>query len=205
MIEFIDDVAGKGIGINMAMLILQLKHLKGEDKVQGTDEAIAKRIRRIIKANGYAFRRATHIGQKHKSDPTVIKGFLDRMSNSIKEGCLHPDNVVNMDKTNFYFDSPSPHTIAKKGAKTVSLKKNRTSGRCTVLLAVTLSGIKLPDFVIFKGKPGTIVEKEFEKLDCPKDTFFTVQDKAWNDSEVMLKWIEKVWKPFCAKNKEKKC
>ena len=117
---------------------------------------------------------------------------------------MHPDNIVNIDETNFYFDSPSPKTIAKKGAKTVSLLKNGTSGRCTVLLAVTLSGIKLPAFVIFKGTPGATVEKEFDKLDYPKDTFFAVQKKAWNDTEVMLQWIEKVWKPFFAKSNEKK-
>ena len=120
--------------------------------MQGTGVTIAKRISRIIKANGYSLRRATHIGQEHKSDPTVIKGFLDRVNNSIREECLHPDNVVNMDETNFYFNSPSLHTIAKKEAKTVSLKKNGTSGRCTVLLAVTLSGIQLPAFVTFKQR-----------------------------------------------------
>ena len=50
---------------------------------------------------------------------------------------LQPDNIVNMDGTNFYFDSPCKETLALKGSSTVPIKTSGSSARCTVILAVT--------------------------------------------------------------------
>lgn len=77
---------------------------------------------------------------------------------------LHPDHIVNMDKTNFHFDSPAKEILACQGAKSVPLKTSGSSARCTVILVVTMSGEKLKHFVIFIGKPCAIIEKELGEL-----------------------------------------
>jgi len=62
------------------------------------------------------------------------------------------------------------------------------------------AGEKLPAMMIFQGKKqqhGRIM-KEFEDstLGYPQDLVYTVQEKAWNDTETMCEWIKKVWRPF---------
>ena len=41
--------------------------------------------------------------------------------------------------------------MEKHGARTIGMKISGTSGRCTVLLGVSLSREKLPPFIVFKG------------------------------------------------------
>jgi hypothetical protein len=59
----------------------------------------------------------------------------------------------NADQTPLYFDMPTNTTIEGKGEKFVII---RTGGcgkqRCTVMLAITVDGRKLPPYVIFKRK-----------------------------------------------------
>ena len=52
-------------------------------------------------------------------------------------------------------------TLADKGAKTISLRSNGSSMRCTVLLGVTMSGEKLAPLVVFKGVPDARIQQEF--------------------------------------------
>ena len=60
---------------------------------------------------------------------------------------------MNIDETNIEFDMIGSISLADQGSRTVSLRSTGSFSRCTVLLGVTLSGEKLPPFIIFKGKP----------------------------------------------------
>ena len=69
------------------------------------------------------------------------------------------------------------------------------------MLGVSGSAHKFPPYVIFKGKPGARIKKELRKWEDNgyfHGCFYGVQLKAWMNEEVMLKWIERVWKPFTA-------
>ena len=82
------------------------------------------------------------------------------------------------------------------------MKTTGCSMRCTVILAVALSGIKLPVFYIFKGdnKDGrSRIMHEFTDpaLGYPQSIICCVQPKACDDSETHTQWIEQVWWPFC--------
>ena len=132
------------------------------------------------------------------------------MNSAIEIYNLDPEDIVNMDETNFYFDSPSDTTLAKKGAKTIGISDTGSSSRCTVMLAVTLSGQKLPPMIIFKGTAaGIIAKNELPQEGCANDypggIVYATQESAWNDHRTMLVWVQQIWEPWCQKNNRKKC
>jgi len=109
------------------------------------------------------------------------------------------DCVVNIDQTNIDFDVASPTTLQSAGSRTVSVKITGSSDRCTVILGVTLSGRKLPAFVIYKGQPNGRIIREFKDpaFGYPQDMFYAVQPKAWDDVITHEQWINQVWLPYC--------
>jgi hypothetical protein len=58
---------------------------------------------------------------------------------------------------------------------------------------------KLPPFIIFNGKPGGHIIREFgvPANGYPQGQHYTVQESAWVDCRVMNEWINWVWAPFC--------
>jgi hypothetical protein len=61
-----------------------------------------------------------------------------------------------------------------------------------------MDGNKLPPFVIFRGKPGGRIAREWTgNTEYPSSSVYAVQEKAWMDKRVFLEWVEKIWKPFC--------
>jgi DDE superfamily endonuclease len=170
-----------------------------------SDDALRMRIRRWRKQIGIVPRAVTHVGQITEFDPAVIRDFVDNVNHTIETRQIPKDCVVNMDETNMYFDQKGRLTLANKGDKTINATGTGSSQRCTVVLAATLSGEKLPPFVIFKGTPGArgnSVERELETFGYPTSCTFAVQEKAWMDAATFLVWVERNWKPFCA-GKEK--
>jgi hypothetical protein len=73
-----------------------------------------------------------------------------------------------------------------------------------VLLGVSLAGEKLPPFIVFSGKRNGRVIREVTgnvvSRGYPDEVIMSVQPKAWVDEEVMLEWIERVWKPWITKS-----
>jgi hypothetical protein len=60
--------------------------------------------------------------------------------------------IVLMDDTNFDFDQEAGDNLATRGDRTIGQAETGSAFLCTVLLAVTMSGEKLPLYMIFKGK-----------------------------------------------------
>jgi hypothetical protein len=81
--------------------------------------------------------------------------------------------------------------LANRGYKTSGCAVKRSANRCTVLLACTMSGEKIPPYIIFKGKDtrGSRVWKEFStkakraEHGYPEESLYAVQDKAWMDQK----------------------
>jgi hypothetical protein len=78
----------------------------------------------------------------------VIIDFLTYVQQQIVPGKYGANIVLNLDETNIDFDETSGKTLAEIGTRSVSGKINGHSGRATVVLCVTMSGDKLPAFVI---------------------------------------------------------
>jgi hypothetical protein len=66
--------------------------------------------------------------------------------------------------------------------------------RVSVALTVTASGDMLAPLFVFKGKPGGRIEREFTNYE-PGGIYY-VQDKAWMDQSIIMKWIENVLKLY---------
>jgi hypothetical protein len=66
-------------------------------------------------------------------------------------------------------------------------------GRCTVVLACTLSRIKLPTLVNWKGVPDGRIDRECQvQLYQCGNVKHAVQIKAWLDSKNYQRWVREV-------------
>lgn len=61
------------------------------------------------------------------------------------------DMTINVDETNVDINPPPRTTLCRIGERSVNACINGHSGLCTVILACTMSGIKPPALVIWKG------------------------------------------------------
>ncbi len=96
------------------------------------------------------------------------------------------------------FDLIAPTTFDNVGVKTVTITGTGASARCTVLLGVTLTGEKLPPFIIFKGMPSCRVAQEVSQVDS--NVVCTVQKNVWMDETTFLYRTDSIWNPFSLSN-----
>ena len=70
--------------------------------------------------------------------------------------------------------------------------------RVTAAITVTASGHQLPEFMVYKGKPGGRIEREFGSYAENHQAYgvYSVQERAWMDEKTMLKWVDIVLKPY---------
>jgi hypothetical protein len=153
---------------------------------------------RFLKREHYTNRRVTHQAQEAGNCIALVRDYVTSVRDTIERLQIPPQNIVNMDETNVDFNSVAVHTFAPRGSRTVSIRGAGTSNRCTVALACSSTGVKLPPFVIYKGVPGPTgrISREFATLPYPVRLHYTVQRKGWMDEERMLLWVDKVWRPF---------
>jgi hypothetical protein len=102
----------------------------------------------------------THKAQNVHYEQHIIDDFILYMNWQIVTGRYSSDGIINMDETNVDFD-PSPRaTLCQIGERSMNARISGHSGRCTVVLACTMSGIKLPALVIWKGVPDGRIDQE---------------------------------------------
>ncbi|KAJ8578384.1 hypothetical protein ON010_g810 [Phytophthora cinnamomi] len=101
---------------------------------------------------------------------------------------LSIDHTVLMDETAVHFEDPRRQTIDETGAEHVVLQSTGfASMRVTAVLAVSATGLKLPPLVVWKGAREEIA---LERID---NTYVTYQQKAWVDSQPLIKWLDLVF------------
>jgi hypothetical protein len=94
--------------------------------------------------------------------------------------------------------------LADRGDKTIGCDVTGSANSCTVLLACTMSGEKLPPYIIFKVKDtiGSRLSKEFSTKEkrpehgYPEESIYALQDKAWMDHKCFLDWNARVSNTF---------
>ncbi len=65
------------------------------------------------------------------------------------------------------------------------------------MLGATMSGVKLPAFVIWKGVPNGRVWMEVRGVQFPRDMIkHTVQPRGWMDSSTYKQWVAEVVAPY---------
>jgi hypothetical protein len=97
-------------------------------------------------------RRVTRVAQNTRYDKNVKNAYVSYINEQIKIGRYRPEDIVSMDETNFDFDPEEGETLATRGDIMIDQVVTGSANPCTVLLAVTMSGKKLPPYIICKGK-----------------------------------------------------
>ena len=124
------------------------------------DDALRKRIYRFLKREGIVNRRRTHIAQNNRRDLAAESDFVTCVNEYIDMMKIPASLIVNIDETNVDFDQPSSSTLSQRGERSISVQGTGSSSRCTALLGVTLSGEKLPPFIVFTGtRNGRIIRE----------------------------------------------
>ena len=162
--------------------------------------ALRKRIYRFVAREGLVNRRRTHVAQSNRRNMQQEEDFVSSVNEHIRMIGYHPSMIVNIDETNVDFDQPSSTTLSQRGLRTISVRGTGSSYRCTALLGVTMSGEKLPAFIVFTGTRNGRIIREITGDVCsrgfPSTVVMSVQKNGWMDEELMLEWIERVWKPW---------
>jgi hypothetical protein len=130
--------------------------------------------------------------------------YTEYISEQIKIGRYQPQDILSMDESNFDVDQQAGETLTNRGDRTIDQSVTGSTNRCTVLLAVTMSGEKLTPYIILKVRDtrGSQVWNEFSAPDLqsnngyPKYAFYAVQQNAWMDKNRFLDWTNKLWKPL---------
>lgn len=164
-----------------------------------TYSSLRQRMYRLLNNWDVSWRRATHKAQNTRFCAKIINDFQQYINEKMIMLDITADNVYNCDQTNVNFSVEAPYTWAKRGSNTVAVKVGNSSNRATAMLACSLSGKKLPPFIVFKGSEyatGSIYRELQSKIGYPEGVELSVQPKAWMDEGQMIKWIRMVWKPF---------
>ncbi len=91
-----------------------------------------------------------------------------------------------MDQTPFYFSYCCLKTYKKHGIKTIHIHKiSNGAKRATGVFTITAAGNFLMQMIIFKGKPGGMIEKkELPKFD--PSSIYAFHNAAWMDERCMM-------------------
>lgn len=187
--EYILEHRAKGHSISCAMIRIHAMRLKREVCPDVQFKASRGWLYRFFKRQGFSVRRRTTMCQKLPAEfEDKLLEFQKYVIKKRKENKYILSQIGNADQTPVYFDMPSSTTVDKKGAKSVSVK---TSGgekqRCTVMLAATADGRRLPPYIIFKRKtlPKNVI--------FPRTVIVRANEKGWMHNELVEEWVKLVW------------
>ncbi|KAF4149685.1 DDE superfamily endonuclease, partial [Phytophthora infestans] len=160
--------------VSMQCLLLMHSRFDGELFASRSRGANIEFLRRFLKRNRLSIRRITHKGRKIRSDMEVMLLVASKFSHSIQyaikecgalsyaTGPSKYGSVFNMDQTAIYIDMNGKTTIDFVGTSTVDVRQgSEVNGfRCSVFLAASATGVKLPPLVVFAGIPGGPVSQD---------------------------------------------
>ena len=107
------------------------------------------------------------------------------------------DYILNMDQTPVFFTMVPRTTLNCVGEQSLHVRSlTNSTMQVTVAVTVTASGKMLPSKLVFKGKPGGRIQREFNSF--PNGGTYACQERAWMDEEVMKAWVNDMPIPYCA-------
>lgn len=147
-------------------------------------------IQKFFKRKGFSLRRRTSICQKlpesYEEKLIAFQRFVInlRLSHDYLLG-----QMGNADQTPIFFDMPSNYTVESTGAKQVRIiTSGNEKNRVTAMLCCTADGHKLSPYLIFKRKTVPV------NIAFPDNVIVRAQQKGWMDNDLMIDWIDSVWR-----------
>lgn len=204
IVEFVNDRRKRTLAVDVNMMMLEFKKSFPVEAQGLSDGAIRQRMYRVMKRHAFCFRRVTHQAQSNRNCGKTMKDWVIYIKQKQLMAGIVPSHVANFDQTNIYFSPQVNYTIASRGDKTVSMRSPASNNRCTVMLGCTEDGHLLNPYIVFKGvstRGGKILKEIATPAlaranGYPDEILYSVQHKAWMDTNQMLQWVSAVWKPF---------
>ena len=164
-------------------------------------EARLKAVTRFLAKYSYVYRTKTNEATRSPAEVyEEATAFMDRSRPSLHGPHRDKRWIWNMDQTPIYFSYHHNKTLAKRGIKTVHVRKSTSdTRRATCALTCTAAGEFLTPMMIYKGKAtGRIATREFQHHDPL--SLYACQDAAWMDEVRMLRWVDEILKPYLQVN-----
>jgi hypothetical protein len=99
--------------------------------------------------------------------------------------------IFNMDQTPLFFSYHRARTLAKKGVKSIHVRKSTVDRRrCTAALTCSASGEFLCPMIIYKGQPGKHIATQLPSHD--PTSHYACQAKGWMDEIRIHEWVDVV-------------
>ena len=195
LLMFILENRQQGMSVSIRMVTTKASQLDGNFR-RKTARAKDQAIRRFVASHGLVHRVHTHQSQRSMNEVRAeaqdwIQQIRARLAGD------HRDHrfIINMDQTPIFFSMLPRTTLNASGARTVNVRTSTSSTmRVTAAVTVTADGGLLPSMLIFKGKKGGRIQREFAQYN--QGGIYDVQEKAWMDEPIMHEWINKILKPY---------
>ena len=117
----------------------------------------------------------------------------------VEENEIPPDLIMNLDQTPLKYVPVSHHTMAKKGAKSVSIAGSSDKRCITGTFVITLAGDFLPMQLIYGGK----TTQSLPRFKFPESFSLSVNSKHFSNMEESIKIINEIVLPYVDKQREK--
>jgi hypothetical protein len=139
------------------------------------------------------------------NDAEKIESFHNYINNLIAKKKYKDCNIVNMDETPIWFDTPPKRTFDTKGVKDVYIVKNcNDRSRITGVLAVTKAGTFLPTCIISKSSSKRAVNEPQATYQYHNQVHLYQQQHATMTSKIMVDYIQRVLIPHFSQKQESK-
>ena len=158
---------------------------------QSTFKASAGWLTRFKTRHSLALRCQTSVQQKLPAQLELkLTQFLGDLKACRMQHKFPPALTINMDKTPMCFNMQSSTTIDVWGKKEVLIRGTGAhKHHFTVTLTCTAAGEMLKPIITFKAKTDCTLKKVSLR---EADVVSTTQTKGWMDSQLMMKWIQKI-------------
>ena len=131
---------------------------------------------------------------KETSYAVLNKWFVD-VESIIRDYNIQPRDIYNMDETGYSIGSIKATRVIID--KTKNIRYSAIPGRqewVSVIESISMDGIALPPFIIFKGK--TLTGKWLAETNAPLDWIFSVNSRGWTSDAHMKKWLTQTFEPI---------
>ncbi|XP_064653003.1 tigger transposable element-derived protein 2-like [Lineus longissimus] len=130
----------------------------------------------------------------------LVTAFQNEVRNIINDNGIQI--IVNMDETFVLWDIAPTYTYSLKGLKQVDIRTSRGNAKlgCTVTLAMTACGRKLPASIIFKGLRDDGPEIARLRATAPNGVRVTGSQTGWASWQTLIAWVNDCLIPFVGDN-----
>ena len=156
-------------------------------------------LQKFMKRHNFSLRKKSTTVHRPKEElDKLCSDYREKIHKTLfSAGTLYDiDHVVNVDETGVPRDSPPSITIERRGTKHVVIANSgKDKEKLTTILAITMTGKRLGQFIILKGKG-----KKKPKTVVPNDVTITYNEKSsWVTTKIMKEWVGEV---LCAHAKK---